>query len=164
MREAIRRSGSEENQKNRKLQREKAQVRLSVIDKIVTKLYTDNAEGRLGDDRLSHMVSEFERESAGLKDLLSELNTPDQAEETEERFARFFALTRQLTHIEVLDRETLLTFVEKIEIGPKELPEGVEKVTHRNQPYRQSVRIFYKFIGELSEDPMQELPKASGDE
>lgn len=165
VREIVRRSGSEENQKNRKLQREKAQARLSVIDKVVTKLYTDNAEGKLDDDRLSRMVSELERESAGLKELLAELDTPGQAEETEERFARFFALTRQFTHIETLDRETLLTFVEKIEIGPKELPEGVEKATHRNQPYRQSVRIFYKFIGDLSEEePMQDFPKAAGGE
>ena len=162
--EVIRRSGSEENQKNRKMQREKAQARLAVIDRMVTKLYTDNAEGKLDDDRLSRMVSELERESAGLKELLVELDTPSQAEETEERFARFFALTRQYTHLETLDRETLLTFVEKIEIGPKELPEGVEKATRRNQPYRQSVRIFYKFIGDLSEEPMQDFPKAAGDE
>ena len=164
VREVIRRSGSEENLKIRKMQREKAQARLSVIDKIVTKLYTDNAEGKLSDDRLSSMVSELERESANLKELLAELDMPSQAEETEERFARFFALTRQFTHLEVLDRETLLTFVEKIEIGPKELPDGVEKATHRNQPYRQSVRIFYKFIGELSEESMKDFPKAAGDE
>lgn len=163
VREVIRRSGSEENLKIRKMQREKAQARLSVIDKIVTKLYTDNAEGKLSDDRLSSMVSELERESANLKELLAELDMPSQAEETEERFARFFALTRQFTHLEVLDRETLLTFVEKIEIGPKELPDGVEKATHRNQPYRQSVRIFYKFIGELSEESMKDFPKAAED-
>lgn len=156
--EVIRRSGSEENQKNRKLQREKARARLAVIDRMVTKLYTDNAEGKLDDDRLSRMVSELERESAGLKELLAELDTPNQAEETEERFARFFALARQYTHLEMLDRETLLTFVEKIEIGPKELPEGVEKATHRNQPYRQSVRIFYKFIGELPGETTRDFP------
>lgn len=164
VREVIRRSGSEENQKIRKTQREKAQARLSVIDKIVTKLYTDNAEGKLSDDRLSSMVSELERESAGLKELLAELDTPGQAEETEERFAQFFALARQFTHLETLDRETLLTFVERIEIGPKELPEGMKKATHRNQPYRQSVRIFYKFIGDLSEEPIQDFPNAAGDE
>ena len=164
VREVIRRSGSEENLKIRKMQREKAQARLAVIDKIVTKLYTDNAEGKLSDDRLSSMVSELERESANLKELLAELDMPSQAEETQDRFERFFALTRQYTHLETLDRETLLTFVEKIEIGPKELPDGVENATHRNQPYRQSVRIFYKFIGELSEESMKDFPKAAGDE
>ena len=158
----VNRSGSEENLQSKKLQREKAKARLAVIDKIVTKLYTDNAEGKLDDDRLSRMVSELEREAATLKELLTELDAPSVAEETEKKFARFFELTRKLTHIETLDRETLLSFVEKIEIGPKELPDGVEKTTHRNQPYRQSVRIFYKFIGDLSEEPMQQFPKVSG--
>jgi len=158
--EVVRRSGSDETIQNRKRQREIAQNRLHVIDRIVTKLYTDNAEGKLDDDRLARMVSEFERESAGLKNLLAETSAPSQVEETEERFARFFALTRQYTHLDTLDRETLLTFVEKIEVGPKELPEGKEKATHRNQPYRQNVRIFYKFIGELSEEPTNEFPKA----
>ncbi len=164
VREVIRRSGSEENRKFREMQREKARSRLAVIDKMVVKLYTDNAEGKLSDERLGSMVAELEQEAASLKELLMELDAQNRTEDTENRFAQFFALTRQFTHLDVLDRETLLTFVEKIEIGPKELPEGVEKATHRNQPYRQSVRIFYKFIGDLSEEPMQDFPKAAGDE
>ena len=164
VREVIRRSGGEENREIRRMQREKARARLSVIDKIVTRLYTDNAEGKLSDERLGSMVSELERESAGLQELLAELDTPSPAEKTRERFSRFFALTRQFTHLETLDRETLLTFVEKIEIGPKELPEGREKATHRNQPYRQSVKIFYRFIGDLSGEIVQDFPKAAGDE
>lgn len=164
VREVVRRSGSEENRKFREMQREKAQKRLAVIEKTILKLYTDNAEGKLSDERLSGMMSELEQEATGLNEALVELDASDRTEDTEERFARFFALTRQYTHLETLDRETLLTFVEKIEIGPKELPEGVEKATRRNQPYRQSVRIFYKFIGDLSEEPMQDFPKAAGDE
>lgn len=160
VREVIRRSGGEDNLQAKKLQKEKAEARLSTIDRIVTKLYTDNAEGRLDDDRLARMVADLERESAGLKTLLGELNTPSPAQETKDSFARFFALARQFTHLETLDRDTLLTFVERIEIGPKELPEGMEKATHRNQPYRQSVRIFYKFIGELAEEPVRDLPQA----
>ena len=32
------------------------------------------------------------------------------------------------------------------------------KATHRNQPYRQSIRIFYKFIGEMQADAIRALP------
>ena len=160
VREVIRRSGSEDNQQARKLQKEKAEARLGTIDRIVTKLYTDNAEGRLDDDRLSRMVADLERESVGLKIALEELNTPSPVQEAQANFTRFFALARQLTHLDILDRDTLLTFVERIEIGPKELPKGTDKVTHRNQPYRQSVRIFYKFIGELAEESVRDLPHA----
>lgn len=151
-------NGSDLQAKQR--QREAAQARLGTIDKIVTKLYTDNAEGRLEDDRLARMVADLEREAAGLKELLAEAEAPDPARNLQDSYDRFFALARQYTHIDTLDRETLLTFVERIEVGPKELLPGVEKVTHRSQPYRQSVRIFYKFIGELASEPVRELPAA----
>lgn len=52
-----------------------------------------------------------------------------------------------------------MTFVDRIEVGPKELPPGVEKATHLDQPYWQNVRIFNKFIGELAPDPAVEFPR-----
>ena len=48
--------------------------------------------------------------------------------------------------------------MEKIEVGPKEYPDGIVKATHRNQPYRQSIRIFYKFIGEMACRPVRDFP------
>lgn len=142
----------------RKIQKEKSEARLATIDKIITKLYTDNADGRLDDDRLSRMVGDLEREAHGLKVLLAEMNAEDEEEDIRERYERFYQLLQQYTHIERLDRDTLLTFVERIEVGPKEYPDGIVKATHRNQPYRQNVRIFYKFIGELAGEPTRDLP------
>ena len=155
---ALKRFGDEESRKAKKLQKEQAEARLVTIDKIVTKLYTDNAEGRLDDERLRRLVGELEKESAGLRSLLDARRTPDTAQETEDNYTRFFALARQYTHIEKLDRETLQTFVERIEVGLKELPEGQQKATNRNQPYRQRIRIFYRFIGEMDGDATRDLP------
>ena len=155
--EAVRRTGSSENLQTRKLQKERAEARLITIDKIVTKLYTDNAAGDLDDDRLRRMVADLEKESAGLKALLKELNAPSPAQETADSYARFFELARAYTHLETLDRDTLLTFVERIEIGPKMYADGSHKIPARaNQPYRQSVRVFYKFIGELDTETVQQ--------
>ena len=151
--EAVRRMGSEENLKTRQMKKERAEARITAIDKIVTKLYTDNAMGKLDDDRLSRMVADLEKESAGLKAALEELSAPDAVQEAVDNYTRFFELAKQYTHLEQLDRDTLLTFVERIEIGPKVYENGGHKVPARaNQPYRQSVRIFYKFIGELAEN------------
>ncbi len=157
-REAVRRMGSEESIDERKRQREQAEARLSVIDKMVAKLYLDNAEGRIDDDRLRRLTADLERESAGLKTTLAELSAATPGEQVAENYQRFVELARQYTHIDTLDRDTLLTFVERIEVGPKELLPGTEKVTHRNQPYRQSIRIVYKFIGELDQEPVRDLP------
>ena len=156
--EALKQFGSEDSIKARKLQKEQAEARLLTIDKVVAKLYTDNAEGRLDDERLQRMVGDLEKESAGLRSLLSEPELSNSAQETKDDYTYFFALARQYTHIEKLDREVLQTFVEKIEVGPKELPEGQEKATHRNQPYRQSIRIFYRFIGEVKGEAKRDLP------
>ena len=135
------------------MKKERAEARITAIDKIVTKLYTDNAMGKLDDDRLSRMVADLEKESAGLKAVLEELNAHSPAQQTADSYARFFALARSYTHLEELDRDTLVTFVDRIEIGPKLYENGGHKVPARaNQPYRQSVRIFYKFIGELAEN------------
>ena len=151
--EAVRRMGSEENLKTRQLKKERAEARITAIDKIITKLYTDNAMGKLDDDRLSRMVADLEKESAGLKAALEELNTPSPAQQMANSYTQFFPLARTYTHLEELDRDTLLTFVDRIEVGPKLYENGAHKVpAWANQPYRQSVRIFYKFIGELAEN------------
>lgn len=156
-REAMQRAGDDNLIKVKQLQLQKAKARLSTIDKVITKLYTDNAEGKIDDSRLERMLSELQRESAGLEKTIDGLSVVDPVNETQESYRAFFELTNKYTHIKELDRDTLVTFVRRIEVGPKELPEGTQKATHRNQPFRQSVRIFYKFIGELEGPPIREF-------
>ena len=155
--EAARRVGSKENLQARKMKRERAEARVATIDKIVTKLYTDNAAGKLDDDRLSRMVGDLERESAGLKATLEELSAPSPAQQMADRYTQFFELARSYTHLDELDRDTLVTFVDRIEIGPKVYEDGSHRIPARaSQPYRQSVRIFYKFIGEIEPETQEE--------
>ena len=151
------------NMQAKKLQKEKCETRLVTINKIITKLYTDNAEGKLVDNRLTQMVADFEREADGLNKTIAELNAVNPAEKIEQNYADFFSLAKEYSYIEELDRETLLTFVERIEVGPKVFPEGVKYQSRNHPSYRQSIRIFYKFIGELSEEPIWDLPAVSCD-
>lgn len=146
----IRDTESEEAKAAKALRIEKSTARLKTIDKMIIKLYTDNAEGKLDDEHLFGMVSELQRESVGLKTLIEELSSRDDAEETAQNFERFCSLIRQHSQITDLDHETLVTFIDRIEVGPKIFPDGRVKATHRNQPFKQSIRIFYKFIGDAS--------------
>ena len=157
-REAMRRAGDDNLIKVKQLQLQKAKARLSTIDKVITKLYTDNAEGKIDDSRLERMLSELQRESAGLEKTIDSLSVIDSVNETQESYRAFFELANKYTYIKELDRDTLVTFVRRIEVGPKVLPDGTQKATHRNQPFQQSVRILYKFIGELEGPPIQEFP------
>ena len=133
----------------KKLQREKLQSRLNTIDTIIHKLYVDNAEGRLEDDRLYSMVDTLQKEASQIKKELLQFNDDAAKESKVDNYKMFFDLTKKYSHIEVLDRDTVLTFIDRIEVGPKILPDGKVKATHRNSPFQQSVRIFYKFSGEI---------------
>ena len=161
--EAIDREISEDNLALKKVQREKAKARLAVIDKMISKLYLDNAEGRLADQRLEKMVADLEAESDQLSQQMEDLNPVEIAADIQRQYDQFAEHIRRYTDMTTLDREKLVTFVDRIEVGPKILEGGAVKATHRNQPYRQSIRIFYRFIGELNtENAERALPIAVG--
>ena len=132
---------------SRKDKIEKAKARISVIDKTISKLYFDNAEGKIGDHRLNIMVDELEAEYANLTKTLIEL----EAEEANQKdlgddVSKFFNLVKQHSHIEELTRDILLDFVDRIEISERVYPDGVIRNTHNNKPFTQNIKIYYKFI------------------
>ena len=149
----------ESAKKVREAKIEKAKARLNVINRTIGKLYTDNAEGKLADSRLEVMVADLEKEASGLEKALEVLCAPPPDNDIRSNYKRFFDLAKQYSTIEVLDRDTLLTFVEKIEVGPKILPDGYVKAPRKNAAYQQSVKIYYKFIGCLHLEPLQNFPQ-----
>lgn len=149
----------ESAKKVREAKIEKAKARLNVINRTIGKLYTDNAEGKLADSRLEVMVADLEKEASGLEKALEVLCAPPPDDDIRSNYKRFFDLAKQYSTIEVLDRDTLLTFVEKIEVGPKILPDGYVRAPRKNATYQQSVKIYYKFIGCLHLEPLQNFPQ-----
>lgn len=148
-----------DNSQSIKTQCEKAKARIKTIDKIIAKLYVDNAEGKIDDDRMYSMVKNFEKESDGLKATIAELESQLHQEPSTDDYEKFFALAKSYTHIDVLDRDTVLTFIERIEVGERKVQKGYESM--RYPPYSQEIRIFYKFIGEIAELPEKDFPIAA---
>lgn len=161
VREAMRRAGDDDRIRSGQIRLQRARARLATLDKIITKLYTDNAEGRIDDGRLERMLAELRKESAGLERTVAGLGDADPVAEARQSYRAFFELAGRFAHIEELDRDTLVTFVRRIEVGPKVLPEGAVRATRRGQPFQQSVRIFYKFIGELDGPQIRDFPAAA---
>ena len=149
----------ESAKKVREAKIEKAKTRLNVINRAIGKLYTDNAEGKLADSRLEVMVADLEKEASGLEKALEVLCAPPPDDDIRSNYKRFFDLAKQYSTIEVLDRDTLLTFVEKIEVGPKILPDGYVRAPRKNAVYQQSVKIYYKFIGCLRLESLENFPQ-----
>ena len=124
VRSVIENTNSRLNLVDKQTQIEQARNRLATIDRMVSKMYLDNAQGKISDDRLERMVAELEKEATALEAKIKELDIEDPAEKIQENYKKFFTLAKQYTHIETLDRDTLVTFIDRIEIGEKILPEG----------------------------------------
>ena len=138
-------------EKERESKIEKSQARLKVISRTIEKLYFDNAEGKLSDSRLETMVAKLEKEATTLEASLEDLTAPSPAAEVRSNCEKFFQLAKQYSNIEVLDRDILLTFIDRIVVGPKILPDGYIKAPRKHASHQQSVTIYYKFIGSLSD-------------
>ena len=127
------------------------------LKKMIERSYRDNIAGMLSDDIHEEMVKKFGIEIDELtvrrKKLVAGETT---AKEIRSAYGLFFDLAKRYTCVETLDRDILHTFVERIEIGEKILPEG-RKVAGPRTPYRQSIRIFYRFIGEASGDSLRQV-------
>lgn len=137
-----------------KARKDKITARQSTIRKMLMKLYADNAEGRISDENLRSISQELESESRSLSKELSEvereMTSGTEEEQARDKYQRFFKLIKSCTHIDELDRETLLRFVDKIYVGERVYDEGSDR-KGRNRPYTQEIRIVYKFIGELND-------------
>lgn len=136
----------------RKYKRSEAQIRAE-IDKrksSLQKVYDDYGAGLIGEDILNKLRSDYVREIDKLNTQLGEAGRDVEAEKNDkgERYRKFFDIVKQHSNIEVLDAETVRTFIDRIEIGQKVLPEGY-KIANHNTPYKQNIKIYYRFIGEL---------------
>ena len=87
---------------------------------MITKLYADNAEGRLDDARLSRMVHDLEQESSALQHTAdTPLEGPLCEESPKEKYRRFLCVAQRYTHLEQLDREILLAFVDRMKLAQR---------------------------------------------
>ena len=145
--ELVRINFSEDAIMNKRGRIDKIKSRLSVIDKMISKLYLDNAEGKISDKRLEITVKELEVEYNSLSKTLIELESEESNKESlEGDVLKFFNLAKKYTKIDELTRDILLTFVDRIEVDEKVYSDGVIRDTHNNKPFTQNIKIHYKFI------------------
>ena len=136
-------------------------TQLKRITKMIERAYRDNAAGNLSDELLDEMMERFGKERKTLEEQQKKLSVDVSVEnDIRSAYDLFFSLARRYSHIEVLDRDILHAFIERIEIGEKILPDGLTIAGPRT-PYRQSIRIFYRFIGELATDPVRDVTRAA---
>jgi site-specific DNA recombinase len=159
--EAVRAAGGPAAGKTADEQAAQLQKQLAGVDRMIERLYRDHVAGYVSEEQLDHMIKKFSAETAELKERLALLKAGASAESrVRAAYDDFFALARKYAQIDVLDRAVLHAFVERIEVGEKILPDGQQAAGPRT-PYRQSIRIVYRFIGEIAADPVRSIKKAA---
>lgn len=125
--------------------------RLSEIERIIFKLYNDNSNGLITDEQLSNILKSFSKESESLKERAAKLSSKGvESNNNADSYKAFFSLIQKYNHIDELTPEIVRTFIERIEIGEKILPDGYTVASH-NIPFKQNIKITYRFIGNISE-------------
>lgn len=116
--------------------------RCDELDRIICKLYEDNALGKIPDSRYALMMNGYEEEQAELKRSLIPLREQlDEYQNTADSTERFIKVIQQYTTVEKLDAAILNEFIDKIVVHHKEQSDD-------GKVYQQ-IEIFYRFVGKL---------------
>ena len=118
---------------------EQAQARISKLDTIIQRLYEDNIEGKISDERFMKMSATYEAEQNQLTERVAELeHIIDAAREKSSNADSFLRLVKSYTDIKELNAEIIRTFIEKVYVY------GNEKPWDRNT---KKIKVIFNFIG-----------------
>ena len=118
---------------------EQAKARIAKLDTLIQRIYEDNVEGKISDDRFAKLSGNYETEQAQLQSRVEELQRfLADAKEMSLNADHFLALVRKYTDIRELDAEIIREFVERINVFQAEKVDG-----HRQQ----RIQIIYNCIG-----------------
>ncbi len=127
---------------------EQAKARTAKLDTIIQRLYEDNVEGKISDERFIKMSATYEAEQKELTARVTDLQDfIDHTKEKSLNAEHFLSLVRKYTDIKELNAEIIREFVEKIIIFKAEKVDG-----HRTQ----RIQIIYNCIGAVELPSKQE--------
>ena len=132
---------------------EQVQARIRKLDEIIQRLYEDNLEGKISDERFARMTANYEEEQKGLESRVAELKKLLAAEtDRSVNVGHFLALVRKYTDVKELTAEILREFVEKVYVYQAERIDG-QKV--------QRIRIVWNCIGEFTPPTLTNTEKSA---
>ena len=147
------RAESERSMREGKRELEQAQTRIRKLDEIIQKLYEDNLEGKISDERFAKMSANYEAEQHTLEQRVAELKALFAAEKDNAVNVDFFlSKVKKYTDIQELTAEVIREFVEKVYVHQTEYIDG-QKV--------QRIRIVYNCIGEFTAPTEMEQEKSA---
>ena len=135
------RSELDKSMRDSRRELEQAQARIAKLDEIIQRLYEDNIEGKISDERFAKMTANYEAEQQVLEKRVMELKSiMTEEKESALNVDHFLSLVRKYTDIKELTAEIIREFVEKIYVYKAERIDG-RRV--------QRIKIVWNCIGEF---------------
>ena len=115
--------------KNAKFKLEQSKARVDEIDRVLTKLYEDNALGKITDERFERLSATYEKEQRELADCIIESETEiTEAEQDNVDLKHFLKAIRACTDLKELTPEIVNTLIKRINVHNSEKVDGHKKV------------------------------------
>lgn len=115
--------------------------RIAQLDKMIEKLYEDNFQGVINDNRFQKLLDKYESESRLIN---SKIDKHTQKSSTAPlSYKKFLELVTDFTDIQNITSDLLYKLIDHIEVG-----QGVFEKTEKGRIKRQNVTIYFKFIGQ----------------
>ena len=136
---------------------EKDEKRMEELDRLFRKIYEDNVNGKLNDERFYKLSDGYEAEQEQLKHKIETLKSEVSEADTEAtNVSKLIAVTKKYTRIDELTPEILNTFVDKIVVHECEKKDGKRT---------QDIDIYYSYVGIVdipTDEEMREIEREYG--
>ena len=120
-----------------------AQKRYDELDRMFNRLYEDNVNGKISDERFAKMSASYEAEQAEFANTIKNISKCVNDDKTEQdNIRRFVAVAKKYTEITELSTEILHDFIQKIVVH------APDKSSDRRVV---QLDIYYNFIGKINE-------------
>ena len=131
---------------------EKDEKRMDELDRLFRKIYEDNVNGKLNDERFCKLSDGYEAEQ--LKQEIESLTAEvSEADMETTNVSKLIAVTKKYTRIDELTPEILNAFVDKIVIHEREKKDGKRT---------QQIDIYYSYVGIVdipTDEEMREMER-----
>ena len=128
-----------------------AQKRAGELEKLICKIYEDNALGKLPDARYEALDAQYAKEQDALNAEITELeNAVTGYEQSRKSAEKFIALIDKYENFDTLTNTMLNEFVEKILVH--------ERARKGSQDTTQEVEIYFNFVGRYIPPALQPVP------
>ena len=128
-----------------------AQKRAGELEKLICKIYEDNALGKLPDTRYKALDAQYAKEQDALEIEIAELEKAVTGYEQSQKSAeKFIALIDKYENFDTLTNTMLNEFVEKILVH--------ERARKGSQDTTQEIEIYFNFLGHYIPPSLQPVP------